>query len=91
MQCAGGRVPPTHHNFSLGQAALLGITSLELGRRYQALGLTGVALYEDNIESLVNKGYAAAMLGSEMRSQAAATLRMRSRARSGPSPGKRTS
>lgn len=54
------------------QAALLGLTSLELGRRYQALGLTGIALYEDNIESLVNKGYAAAMLGSELRSQAAA-------------------
>src|SRR5690606_26141383 len=54
------------------QAALLGLTSLELGRRYQALGLTGIALSEGNTESLVNKGYAAAMLGSELRSQAAA-------------------
>ncbi|HEX7000519.1 MAG TPA: DUF5693 family protein [Trueperaceae bacterium] len=54
------------------QADLIGLTSLELARRYQALGLTGIALYEDNPESLVEKGYAAAMLGSEMRAQAVA-------------------
>ena len=54
------------------QAALVGLTSIELGLRYKALGLTGVALYEDTIETLVNKGYAVAMLGSEARSQAAA-------------------
>ncbi len=54
------------------QAALVGLTSLELARRYQALGLTGIALYEDTPESLVNKGYAAVMLGSELRSQAVA-------------------
>jgi len=54
------------------QAALVGLTSLELGLRYQALGLTGIALYEDTIETLVGKGYAVAMLGSEARAQAVA-------------------
>lgn len=54
------------------QANMVGLTSLELGLRYKALGLTGIALYEDTIESLVNKGYAVAMLGSEARAQAAA-------------------
>jgi hypothetical protein len=54
------------------QAAMVGLTSLELGLRYQALGLTGIALYEDTIETLVTKGYAVAMLGSEARSQAVA-------------------
>ena len=54
------------------QAALVGLTSLELGLRYQRLGLTGIALYEDTIETLVNKGYAVAMLGSEARTQATA-------------------
>ena len=52
--------------------ALVGLTSFELGTRLQALGLTGVALYEDTIESLVAKGAAAAMLGSELRAQALA-------------------
>ncbi|HZJ08424.1 MAG TPA: DUF5693 family protein [Trueperaceae bacterium] len=54
------------------QAALVGLTSLELAQRYQRSGLSGVALYEDNIESLVAKGYAVAMLGSELRAQALA-------------------
>lgn len=54
------------------QAAMVGLTSLELGQRYQALGLTGIALYEDTIETLVDKGYAVAMLGSEARALAAA-------------------
>ena len=54
------------------QAALVGLTSFELGLRYQALGLTGIALYEDTIDTLVNKGYAVAMLGSEARTQATA-------------------
>lgn len=53
------------------QAALVGLTSLELGLRYQVVGLTGIALYEDTVETLVNKGYAVAMLGSEARTQAA--------------------
>src|SRR5690606_8412801 len=52
------------------QADLIGLTSLELGRRYQALGLSGIALYDDTPESLVEKGYAAAMLGSAVRAQA---------------------
>lgn len=50
--------------------ALVGLTSLELGLRLQALGLRGVALYEDTIETLVAKGAAAALLGSELRAQA---------------------
>ncbi len=54
------------------QANLLGVTSLELAERYQALGLTGIALYEDTIESLVAKGKAAALLGSEAVAQALA-------------------
>ncbi len=54
------------------QAALVGLTSLELGLRYQRSGLSGVALYEDTIETLVEKGYAAALLGSELQSQAVA-------------------
>lgn len=54
------------------QAALVGLTSIELGLRYQALGLPGIALYEDTIESLVAKGSAAALLGSELRAQALA-------------------
>lgn len=54
------------------QAALLGLSSLELAVRYQALGLSGVALYEDTIESLVAKGRAASLLGSEMIAQALA-------------------
>ncbi|MCW5820833.1 MAG: hypothetical protein KIT12_13090, partial [Trueperaceae bacterium] len=51
------------------QGNLVGLTSLELGRRYQQLGLTGVALYEDTIETLVAKGYAATLLGSELKAQ----------------------
>lgn len=47
------------------QASYLGISSLELGLRYQAQGLSGIALYEDTIETLAQKGRAAAMLGFE--------------------------
>lgn len=54
------------------QAALLGQTSFELATRYQALGLSGVALYEETIESLVAKGRAATLLGSEAIAQALA-------------------
>lgn len=54
------------------QAALVGLTSLELAQRYQRSGLSGVALYEDTIETLVEKGYAVAVLGSELQSQAVA-------------------
>lgn len=51
------------------QGDLVGLTSFELGRRYQQLGLTGVALYEDTIETLAGKGYAATLLGSELKAQ----------------------
>ncbi|HRQ09869.1 MAG: DUF5693 family protein [Trueperaceae bacterium] len=51
------------------QGSMVGLTSLELGRRYQALGLPGVALYEDTIETLASKGYAATLLGSELKAQ----------------------
>lgn len=54
------------------QADQLGLTPLELGKRYQKLGLTGVALYEDTISSLVNQGRAVALLGSQARSEAVA-------------------
>ncbi len=54
------------------QAAYYGATSLELGLRYQALGLSGVALYEDTLETLARKGAIAVLLGSELRAQAVA-------------------
>lgn len=54
------------------QAALIGVSSFELAQRYRELGLTGIAVYEDNIESLANKGYVAALMGYELRAQAAA-------------------
>ncbi len=53
------------------QAGALGVNSLELGLRYQALGLTGVALYEDTLASLAAKGKAGLLLGSDALSQAA--------------------
>ncbi len=54
------------------QGALIGVSSFELAQRYRDLGLTGIALYEDNLESLANKGYVAVLMGYELRSQAAA-------------------
>ncbi len=54
------------------QANLLGTSSFELGLRYQGLGLTGVALYEDTLESLASRGAAAVLLGSDARALAAA-------------------
>jgi hypothetical protein len=54
------------------QAAFLGVTPLELGLRYQALGLGGIAVYEDTIETLARSGGIAAMLGSEARALAVA-------------------
>lgn len=52
------------------QGALVGLTSFELARRYQELGLTGVALYEQTIQSLVARGYAAAVLAADLKAQA---------------------
>jgi hypothetical protein len=54
------------------QASELGTTPMALAKRYQKLGLTGVAVYEDTIASLVAKDRAVALLGSEARGQAAA-------------------
>jgi hypothetical protein len=54
------------------QASYLGVSSLELGLRYGALGLGGIALYEETVETLALKGRAAAMLGREARAVAAA-------------------
>ena len=47
------------------QAAYLGLDPLTLGLRYQALGLTGIALYEDTVETAALKGRLAALLGRE--------------------------
>lgn len=49
------------------QGNLVGLTSQELALRYQKLGLTGIAVYEDTITSLVNKAYAAAILGGDLK------------------------
>jgi hypothetical protein len=54
------------------QAEYLGTTSLELASRYQALGLNGIALYEETIESLAAKGKVAVMFGHEARALALA-------------------
>jgi hypothetical protein len=54
------------------QAALLGVPTLELGLRYQALGLAGIAIFEDTIETLARSGAIVAMLGSEARAWAVA-------------------
>ncbi|MFA5595409.1 MAG: DUF5693 family protein [Trueperaceae bacterium] len=51
------------------QGALVGLTSLELGRRYQQAGLTGVALYEQTVQTLVARGYAASVLAADLRAQ----------------------
>ncbi len=47
------------------QAQYLDISSLELAKRYQALGANGIAIYEDTFESLVGKGDITVMLGSD--------------------------
>ena len=47
------------------QAQYLGVSSLELGLHYQSLGLNGVALYEDTLESAEAKGDIAVLLASE--------------------------
>ncbi len=47
------------------QAQYLNVSSLELAKRYQALGANGVAIYEDTFESLEAKGDITVILGSE--------------------------
>lgn len=54
------------------QAALLGRDTLELALHYQALGLSGVALYEDTVETAAEKGRLVALLGREAYALAAA-------------------
>ena len=66
------------------QAAYSGTTSLELGLRYRALGLSGVALYEDTLETLARKGAIVALLGSELRALAVAAGELPP-----PDPGRR--
>lgn len=59
-------------NALVKQAALLGRDPLELAIHYQSLGLQGIALYEETIESLSHSGALVSMLGHELRAQAAA-------------------
>jgi hypothetical protein len=54
------------------QAALLGKTALELGLHYRSLGLAGIAIYEETIETLASTGAIVALLGRE--AQALAVL-----------------
>lgn len=50
------------------QADILGITTLDLAQRYQTLGLNGIALYEDTLESLSRRGDIATLSGVVLRS-----------------------
>lgn len=52
------------------QAALLGTTAFELGLHYQGLGLSGIAIYEETIETLARTGAIVALLGREARALA---------------------
>ena len=54
------------------QAAYLGRDTLELGLHYRSLGLSGIALYEDTVETAAIKGRIAALLGREAYAVAAA-------------------
>ena len=54
------------------QGDYLGLDSFELAQRYQALGLTGIALYEQTVETLADEGRAAVLSGAEARAVAAA-------------------
>ena len=54
------------------QGDYVGMSSLELARHYQELGLTGIALYEQTVESLADDGKAAVLSGAEARAIAAA-------------------
>jgi hypothetical protein len=52
------------------QAALLGRSPLELALHYQSLGLAGIAVYEETIETLARTGAVVALLGREARAAA---------------------
>ena len=54
------------------QGDYVGMSSLELARHYGELGLTGIALYEQTVESLADDGKAAVLSGAEARAIAAA-------------------
>jgi len=54
------------------QASYLGLDPLTLGLHYQQLGLTGIAIYEDTVETAAMKGRIAALLGREAYAVAAA-------------------
>lgn len=54
------------------QAALLGRSPLELALHYRALGLPGLAVYEETIETLARSGAVVALLGREVRALALA-------------------
>ena len=49
------------------QAAYLGVSSFELGERYRALGLNGVALYEDAFDTAETAGRILMLTGAEAR------------------------
>lgn len=49
------------------QALYYGLSASELGGRYRALGLNGVALYEDSLETLHDKGRVALLSAAEAR------------------------
>jgi len=55
------------------QAALLGIPPLELGLHYRSLGLGGIAIYEETIETLARTGAIVALLGREAQALALLT------------------
>ena len=49
------------------QAAYLGVSSFELGERYRALGLNGIALYEDAFDTAETAGRILMLTGAEAR------------------------
>ena len=51
------------------QAAFLGTTSFELGERYRAAGLNGIALYEETFETLAAAGEVALLSGNAARAE----------------------
>ncbi|MDZ7704702.1 MAG: DUF5693 family protein [Trueperaceae bacterium] len=55
------------------QADYYGTTSFELAEQYRALGLNGVALYEETLDSLAAEGEIALLQGREMRARAVAS------------------
>jgi len=48
------------------QAELLGISSFELAQRYKALGINGIAVYEETLETLEREGDVVYLTGGEV-------------------------